>query len=177
MLHRKRDARPSARPSGGNLLRTTSVSIMIAIVASFVSLAPSASAATCQYAYVGGACVYDDTFSYGDDCQYDGVRQHVSGVAVFTIAGGAYVVGYNYCDTWIPACYEYEETAIVAGAYAPLVFAQVAWYEYDFASQCWGNFSGCSTSVFAYAAITWVFHDAGCPAGSPPNPGWGSLLP
>ena len=157
-------------------MKALSVGIMFLIVATFVSIAPTATAA-CTVTMVGGVCTYDETLAYGDDCQYDGIRQHITGVDVFTIAGGAYVVGYSYCDTWVPQCYEYDETAIVAGAYGPLAGAQVTWYEYSFASPCYGNFSGCSTSVFAYAAVTGVGQNLGCPAGSPPNPGWGDLLP
>ncbi|HET6405386.1 MAG TPA: hypothetical protein VFH78_12130 [Candidatus Thermoplasmatota archaeon] len=158
-------------------MKALSIGILIALVGTFVSLAPAATAATCAGGGVAVACVYDDSAGFGDNCTYDGVRVGYTGAEVYTAAGGAYAVGQSYCDTWIPMCYEYEENAIFVGGYTNAAGgAQVGWYNYDFQSPCWGNFSGCGTYVLVYS-VTFLYRDIGCPAGNPPNPGWGNVLP
>lgn len=133
------------------LLATTTVLLLACIIP-----APAQATDVCA----GNACVTDST---SGSCQEWGSFGHtdVTGNA----AGAGFAVGgWDYCDPWFKA------SGISAWATAADQGVSVFWWSWEdeFSSGC-----GTGFSVWNSGEET----DVGCPAGAPPNPGWGSVLP
>lgn len=131
------------------------------------AMVPTASASlnTCDPTFT--ACVSDDSFSSGD-CN-NGYKYGFDQASAYAPTGDfAYVSGYSYCDGF--GGYSFTGSGVGAGGcdFNTGACAFVGWYSYG------GSFgSGCDSYVYAVV----LFQDVGCPAGAPPNPGWGTLTP
>ena len=123
--------------------------------------APSATAAPlCEPA--GAVCVTDESSSDGE-CANGGfqagttsVDAGLQGTATASAGGSWYCAGTQHYHS------------IGGGAATPAGAVAVAWTEYGYSDPENGEFSDC------FVATPLLFQP--CPV-SPPNPGWGSLLP
>ena len=147
-------------------MRTLTLGMMIGLVAmTFAS--HGAAASTCdptftvcagEYAGSYGSCSSGFGYSFGED--------YVSAYAPtgdYVFASG---FGYNFCY----GSYSFSESGVSAGAcdFNTFTCAEAAWYG---GGDNQGN-TFCSTIVYGPVV---GFNDLGCPAGNPPNPGWGTL--
>lgn len=128
---------------------------LVALVPSLASAGPLTDG--CRGAAGATVCTYE--FRYTEGCFDWG------STTVYASAGsaGGYVGGYaaNDCDVT-------SQRGVFLGAYGPGLYERASWRSTASAAG-----STCDTTVEGAAGA----HDLDCPAGSPPNPGWGQLLP
>jgi hypothetical protein len=115
-----------------------------------------------QYDYSYGSC--GSGFGYSNGGDYANANTPVGNVN----AGGS---SYSFCY----GSFSYQGTNVGAGActYAGTFnCGGVSWYSFSV-----GSSSYCNTYVYDFGPAGFVYEPLGCPAGAPPNPGWGTLLP
>lgn len=127
-----------------------------ALLVFLIALAPVAAAAPEPACSAGLVCTSES--SYGDNCDEFG-----GGVTVVSVAGGQIVAGGSYY------CYP-GGGGSDAFVYAP--GTSVYWGEFHYSDPENGEFRGC----FIFVGDQYVAPPS-CDVGSPPNPGWGNLLP
>jgi hypothetical protein len=119
------------------------------------AIADAAVVEGCQFPPVGGrVCVDDGSQDYG--CY----GTSYTGVYASTPVGGyaeVYGISEDYCDE------SYDFVEVRAGTLAGYEGAR------------WASSSSGYCDTFVYGSFG--FQSLGCPAGPPPNPGWGDLLP
>ena len=133
-------------------------------------LAASMLVPAAQAAILPGGCFftvaapcYHET-AEGDDCGAPGATGSSStNVMVLSPAGILIVSGSSWCNAF--DAYESVSVGFFSGANVVIV----NWDE--------SGSAGCHTTATAFVAGAYQRQDAGCPAGGPPNPGWGELLP
>jgi hypothetical protein len=142
-------------------MKTMTIGLLSIGLFAFAFPVADAAIFTCDPTYTACAGAFEGGYSSG--CFSFGYDE----VFVSTIAGYAYVFGFSEDD-----CGYFTYNDIGAGTGTPVGFAGADWYSYSY-----GSYSACNTGVYAYTLAGGTYQPLGCPAGGPPNPGWGSLLP
>lgn len=146
-------------------MRTMTLGMMIGLVA--MAVVPHfASASTCDPTFT--ACVGEGSYNYGSCSSGYGFNYGYDYAEAFTPAGYIFAEGFgeNFCY----GSYSFDYSGVSAGGCDFVMYncAYAAWYG---GSDNQG-FSYCDSYVYSGAT---GFQDIGCPAGAPPNPGWGTL--
>lgn len=133
---------------------------LVALLLLFASLPPVAAAA-CDP--TGAVCVHDEAVSEGD-CASGGFESGTTEARVQTDVAQASVTGSSYCAG--PS----GENGVTIVAGTPVQGASATWKEFYYEDPENGAFRQC----FLYAPGIFL----PCPSrASPPDPGWGTLLP
>lgn len=149
--------------------------ILLALAGSIIATAsvPLGAADGCNEAGGFSVCTFEEGAG-GDGCESPGYEYGYTFVAAGTPAGYAGASGIAWCENE-PSSYEVDGGGVLVYAGSgESSFGYVSWYGYEYTFTGGGGFEYCESGFYTDAT---GYVSLGCPAGAPPNPGWGNVLP